>query len=169
MDNITKYRKTIIITLLIILISILFFESITLGKGAEKTAQKFVKHMLEGDAKACAQLMHDDLIYALDFETKKLFINSFDKKLSSLIEEYKDIYGKSWSYDVIVIDSFNVDIIYDTFYYTAEYAEEGNAVKVVLEIKHKGRVFFNDKEGTDEIALIMARYKRKWLVYDFIF
>lgn len=150
------------------LIFILLWDSISIGNGAEGTAQKFVEHMLDGDAEKCTSLMHDDLIKVAGYETEKLFVNAFEKRLDSMIENYKDKYGRRWSYDVVVIDSFNVDV-YDALDYTPEYVEEGTVVKVVLEIEHKGGGLFKDKEGTDEISLIMACYDGEWIVYDFPF
>ena len=168
MNNIIKHKKIIVVVLLALVLLVLLWDSINIGSKAEETAQKFVEHMLDGDAKKCTDLMCADLIDATGYETKKIFTNALEKTLDSMIDTYKDKYGRSWSYDVVVIDSFNVDV-YDVIDYTPEYAEEGTFVKVVLEIEHKGGGLFNDKEGTDEISLIMACYNGEWLVYDFPF
>ena len=168
MNTVIKYKKLIVVILLAIVLLFWFWNSINVSNGAEETAQRFVEYMLDGNAKKCTALMHDDLIDVAGYETKKLFVNAFEKTLDSMTDTYKDKYGRSWSYDVVVIDSFDVDV-YDAFDYTLEYAEEGTFVKVVLEIKHKGGGLFNDKEGTDEFSLIMAYYNGEWLVYDFPF
>ena len=168
MNNIIKHKKIIVFALLALVVFLLFWNSINTDNGAEKTAQKFVEYMLDGNARKCTSLMHDDLIDVAGYETKNLFTNAFDKTLDSIIDEYKDTYGRNWSYDVVIIDSFNVDV-YDAFDYTPEYAEEGTFVKVVLEIKHSGGGLFNNKEGSDEVSLIMIHCDGKWLVYDFPF
>lgn len=168
MNNIMKYKKIIVIALLALVVFVLLLNNINIGNGAEETAQKFVEYMLDGNAQKCTSLMHDDLIDVAGYGTKKLFVNAFDKTLDSLVDEFEDKYGRNWSYDVVVIDSFNVDV-YDSFDYTPEYAEEGKFVKVVLEIRHSGGSLFNSKEGADEVSLIMTHYNGKWLVYDFPF
>ena len=132
------------------------------GNGAEKTAVTFVEHMLDGNAKKCTELMCEDLVDMAGYETKKLFINAFDKKLDLMIDEYKDQYGKRWKYNVSVIDSYD--------YEPEDYHDiEDELVVVVLEIEHKGGGLFKDKDGTDEFTLIMTKFDEKWLVYDFSF
>ena len=168
MNTIIKHKKLIVAVLLVLVVFILLWNTINIGNGAEETAQKFVEHMLDGNAEKCTSLMHDDLIDVAGYETKKLFINAFEKKLDSMIDNYKDKYGRIWRYDVRIIDSFNVDV-YDAVDYSPQYTEEGAVVKVVLEIGHKGGGLFKDKEGTDEISLIMVCYNGEWLVYDFPF
>lgn len=168
MNIIISHKKIIVAVLLVLVILILLVNNINIGNGSEKTAQQFVEYMLCGNARKCTSLMHNDLIDVASYETKKLFINAFDKSLDSIIDEYKDTYGRNWRYDVVVIDSFSVDV-YDAFDYTPEYAEEGTFIKVVLEIKHSGGGLFNNKEGSDEVSLIMIHCDGKWLVYDFPF
>ena len=170
-DRLLKHKKIIIVILALLLLLVIFWDSLSFESGnndAEKTAVIFVEHMLDGKAEKCTSLMHDDLIDVAGYETKKLFINAFEKKLDSMIDNYKDKYGRIWSYDVRIIDSFNVDV-YDAVDYSPQYTEEGAVVKVVLEIEHKGGGLFKDKEGTDEISLIMVYYNGEWLVYDFPF
>ena len=145
---------------------ILFWDNMPFGNSnnsAEKSAISFVEHMLDGDAQKCTELMCDDLIDMAGYESKKLFTNAFQKKLDALIETYEDKYGKSWDYNVSVIDSFE----YTPEYY--EYEGEGELMKVVLKIEHEGGGLFKDKEGADEIPLIMAYSDGEWLVYDFPF
>ena len=161
-----KYKKTIVFLLIIILILVVFWDYLPFlsnSNGAEKAAVTFVESMLDGNSQKCTKLMCDDLIDMAGYETEKLFINAFEKKLDILIEAYKDKYGKSWNYKVSVIDSFD----YTPEYY--EYEGDGELVKVVLEIEHEGGGLFKDKEGTDEFELIMEYSNCKWLVYDFPF
>lgn len=170
-EIILKHKKIIIAILVFLLLIVIFWDNLPISNSttnAEETAQKFVEHMLDGNAEKCTSLMCDDLISVAGYETKKLFINAFEKQLDSMIDAYKDKYGRSWSYNVVVIDSFNVDV-YDAIDYIQEYAEAGTVVKVVLEIEHKGGGLFKDKEGTDEVSLIMVCYDGEWLVYDFPF
>lgn len=79
-------------------------------------------------------------------------MNAFDNTLDSLIDGYKNEYGQRWRYEVVVIDSFSVDI-FDATDYTTESPKEGNGVRVVLEINHKGGGVFNSKEGTTTVDL----------------
>ena len=94
MEIISKYRKIIIIALIIVLLVILLWDIIPfnnksshkdLDNGAEAVAVEFVENMLDGDAEKCANLMCDDLIAIAGYDTKKLFINAFEKKLDELI------------------------------------------------------------------------------------
>lgn len=166
-DKLIKHKNIIIVFLLTSLILVLFWNNIPSKSDAEGTAKKFIEHMLDGNAKKCTSLMHDDLIETAGYKTEKLFINAFDKTLDSITDIYKDKYGWGWDYEVTVIDSFNVDI-YDSYDYKKEYTEEGSVVKVVLEVEHKGGGLFNSKEGTDTFELIMKKADGKWLVYDII-
>lgn len=162
MDVIIKHKKTIIALLIAVLLVVIFGDNLPFANSnkAEKVSIEFVESMLDGDAKKCVKLMSDDLIAMADYETEKLFINAFDKKLDALIESCKDKYGKRWKYEVSVIDSFE----YIPEYY--EYEGNGELFKVVLEIEHKGGGLFNKKEGKDEIELIVERKGNKCLVYD---
>lgn len=164
--NTNLKRKTVII-IIILLLALLLWESFPFGNGAEKSAQNFVEHMLDGKAKKCTALMDEDLIALAGYRTKRQFINAYDNTLDSLIDGYKDQYGQRWHYDVVVIDSFAVDI-FDSQDYASNAAKEGVGVRVVLEINHKGGRLFNPKKGTTTIDLIMKKTSGKWLVYDFI-
>lgn len=166
-----KYRKLIIFCLIVILLVVVFWDNIPFNNssnGAEKAAITFVEYMLDGNAKKITELICDDLIDTAGYKTKKLFTNALDKTLDAIIDYYKDKYGKRWSYEVSVIDSFNVDV-FNADDYTPEDYEEGTVIMVILEIKHKGGGLFKDKEGIDELELIMEYSNGKWLVFDFPF
>ncbi len=168
MEAIIKHKRIIIIALVVVLLLVVFLDKLPFNNSevrndAEAVAGEFLQNMLDGDAEKCAELMCDDLIAMSEYETKKLFINAFDKKLDSLIETYKDKYGKLWTYEISVIDSFE----YTPEYYAYEGDEE--LVKIVLEIGHKGGGLFKDKEGTDEFEVVMGNIDGEWLVYDFPF
>ena len=159
-EFIVKYKKIIIALLVIILVFVVLGDLIFVdgNNGAEKTAVKFTEAMLDVDAKKCADLMCDDLIEMSNFETKKLFINALEKQLESNQDEYIDTYGKRWKYEVSVIDSFEYEPFYDC---------DEDLIKVVLKVEHKGSGLFNEKEGEEEIELILVERNGKWLVYDF--
>ena len=153
-----KHKKILIVGLLIVFLVCIFWDCT--GNSAEDTAVKFVENMLDGKAEKCADLMTDDLIGMSDYETKKLFVYAFEKTLDAKIESYKAKYGKMWKYEVNVIDSFE----YEPEYY--DYDGDEKLVKVILEVKHTGSGLFNDKEGTEELSLIMELLDGEWLVYD---
>lgn len=158
-EFIIKYKKIIIALLIVILAFVILGDLIFTdsNNSAEKAAVKFTEAMLDADAKKCANLMCDDLIEMSNYETKKLFINALEKQLESAKDEYIDTYGKRWKYKVSVVDSFEYEPFYDC---------DEDLVKVVLKVEHKGSGLFNEKEGEEEIELIMVERNGKWLVYD---
>ena len=160
-EFVVNYKNIIIIVLVALLALFIFWDSLPFGGGknaAESVALKFTEAMYKGDAEKCVSLMCDDLIELSGYETEKLFINAFDNECDSIIDICKDIYGDDWKYEVSVIDSFE---------YTPPYDCDEELVKVVLKIEHKGVVWFNEKEGDEEMGLIMVKRDGKWLVYDF--
>lgn len=167
MELIRNNKNKIIVGLLIVVVIVLLFDNVFVSNGADRTAIAYVEYMLDGDAKKCTALMCDDLIDVAGYETKKLFINEFDKTLDAMIDSYKDKYGNRWSYKVTVIDSFAVDA-FDAFDYSLDYEEEGKLVKVVLEVTHKGGGLFKETDGTETFELIMKNDNGDWLVYDLI-
>ena len=152
-----KYKKFLIFGLIILLALILFWDNIPFSNsnnGAEKAATNFIEYMLEGDAESCVDLMSDDVIESSGYDTKKLFTHALDKKLDLIIDTYKNKYGKRWRYKIIVIDSYEHEIFED---YTV----------VVLEIQHKGSGLFKDKDGSEEVELILECVRDEWIVCDY--
>ena len=162
METLLKYKKPILIVLSVLLLLLVLsecdiFDESNYENNAELVAHSFVEAILDADAKKCADLMCDDLIEMSNYETKKLFINALEKQLESAKDEYIDTYGKRWKYKVSVVDSFEYEPFYDC---------DEDLVKVVLKVEHKGSGLFNEKEGEEEIELIMVERNGKWLVYD---
>lgn len=158
-EFIVKYKKTIIAVLVVVLSlvvvgDLIFTDS---NNGAEKAAVQFTEAMLDANAKKCANLMCDDLIEMSNYETKKIFVNALEKQLETAKDEYIDTYGKRWKYKISVVDSLE----YEPFYGSDE-----ELIKVVLKVEHKGSGLFNEKDGEEEIELIMVERNGKWLVYD---
>ena len=159
-DFVFQYKNAIIVILIAVLALFVFGDGLpfAIGKGgAETVAVNFMEAMYKGDAEKCVSFMCDELIELSGHETKKLFINAMKKQYSSLIDTYKKEYGNDWKYEIDVIDSFE---------YTPPYDCDEELIKVVLSIKHKGKVWFNEKEGEEEIELAMVERDGKWLVYD---
>ena len=154
-----KWKKPVVILIGIIGLAWLLFG----GKSAEKTAKNFVESMLDGDAKKCVSLLTDDAVEQTGSATRKILINTMDDALEGLVEEYKDKYGNSWKYKVTAIDSYE----YTYEYYNGGYI--GDAVKVVVEIQHKGGGLFDDEEGEETETLVLVKEGRKWLVAGFAF
>lgn len=163
-----KTKKIIIIGLIVLLVVILIGEYIPssnekASNKAELAALRFIESMLDGDADECVDLMCEDLISLSNYETKKLFIHDFDKKLDILIDNYKEKYGSRWKHEVVIIDSYDYQLNSDEDFDDSE----SDLMKVVLEIKHEGRGIFKEKEGAEEVQLIMKNTDGQWLVYDF--
>ena len=166
MQNVLRHKKLLVGVLLFVLVLVIFGDSIfnansNFTNEAEETAVKFIENMLEGKAEKCVDLMADELIAMSDYETKKLFAHALEETLDASIESYKGKYGKRWKCEVCVIDSFD----YEPEYYI--YEGDGKLVKVVLEVEHTGSGLFNDKEGKEEMSIIMELSDGEWLVYDF--
>ena len=130
---------------------------------AENTAVEFTENMYAGNGEECAKLMSKQFIDDANYETEKLFIKAFDDTLDDIVEEYQDNYGKRWTYEISVIDCFEYTSMSNEY----EYEYEGTPMKVVICIEHKGKGLFNEKEGEDEVTIIMAKEKGKWRVFDF--
>lgn len=149
-----KKYKTIVICVAIVILLIMIFGG---GKGPEKVAKSYVNAMLDGDAKTVVKLTSSERIASSGYETKKLFTNHTEKTLDRAIEQYEDKYGDNWKYKVKVIDSYNC---------SDEMLEDGKYVIVFLTVQHKGSGWFNDKEGTEDIELILKKEGGKWKVYE---
>ena len=173
----SKYKKPITVVLIIMVCTVILIDNITISvdNTAEGTAQTFVQKLLDGDADKCAELMNDDLITEAGYETKKLFVHAFDKKLDTLIEKYEKKYGSSWSYELRVIDSFDYNPVLDILGLPPSYLDEVESelesqsycheyVKVVIAIDYKGGGLFKEKEGSEELELIMEKIDEDWLV-----
>lgn len=152
-----KYIKIIIVVMGLLLLC----SACQSFNGAENTAVKFVENMYGGNGEECAKLMSEQFIDSTDYETEKLFIKAFDDSLDNIVEEYQDKYGKRWKYEVSVIDCFEYTSMGDEFEY------EGTPMKVVICIEHMGKGLFNEKEGEEEVTIIMAKENGKWRVFDF--
>lgn len=158
-----NHKKIVAAVLILLLLLVVFWDNLPFEKdssNAENIAILFLKNMLDGNAKECADLMCNDLIDSAGYETKKLFINAFEKNLEVMIEAYKDKYGKRWEYEISVIDSFEYNPEY--YYYNGD----GKLIKVVLKIEHKGGGLFKDEDGNDEVEIIIEEINGKCLVYD---
>ena len=147
---------------IIVLIAVaLMLALLTGGKGAEAVAEDFVENMLAGNGKKCVALMTDDAVAKTGSATRKILARTMDIALADMQEEYKDKYGKKWTYEVVVVDSYDI---------TGEYYGEehiGDAVEVVVEIQHKGSGFFNDETGIETETLVLVNENGDWLVSGF--
>ncbi|MBQ3134803.1 MAG: hypothetical protein IJB75_03205 [Oscillospiraceae bacterium] len=130
------------------------------GRSAEKTASKFMKSLMEADAKEAYSLMSDELKESLPYETKKVAIHSMQENFDDAIEGYKDIYGKRWKYKVHVIDVYECEAISDEY-------EGRKMMKAEIEVTHKGSGLLNKKEGSDSDTLYLVKDGRNWYVADF--
>ena len=161
MKTIIKNKGIIIVVLIALLVFVLLWDEIYIpsivSNNIEDVAVVFTKAMLEGDADKCVDLMCDEFIDRGGYESKKLFTRAFQQTLDSILDDYKNEFGRHWKYSIAVIDTLD----YSSFY------EEYEMKKVVLQLDHKGGSIFTKKEGTEDIILIMAKVDGKWLVYDF--
>lgn len=152
-----KGKGVIVILVVIIALAMLFLG----GSSAEDVAQEFMESILEGNGKKCASLMTDDAVERTGSETRKILINTLNNALADLREEYKSKYGEKWKYEVVVIDSYEIT----GEYYSGEYI--GDAVEVVMEIRHTGSGLFKDKDGTETETVILVKEDGDWLVSGF--
>ena len=158
-----KYKKTIIAVLVMIL-AICIFSG---GRSAEKTAEQFVEALLDGDARTAVSLMSEITIEESRYETKKLLIHALDEQLEYEREDYKNKYGDSWKYNVEVIDSYDVDFSdIEDYVEVTEYISS-NLKEVAISIEHKGKGWFNDKEGAETMTITCIKQGRKWYVLYF--
>lgn len=158
---VNRKRLVGLVAVVVIIISILAMCS---GNGNyEKTAKEFVEYMLDGNAKKCVALLTDEAVEQTGSATRKILINTMEDALEGMREEYKDKYGSKWKYEVEVIDSYAVE----SEYYNGGYL--GETVKVVVEIHHSSKNWFNDNEGTETQTIILVNEDGKWLVAGFGF
>lgn len=143
--------------ILIIVVITVIFTVFSCGKDAGNTAKTFVEKMYKGDEKACVNLM-SDLYIDEYYETKKLCINSWKNELDNLIEEYKDEYGDNWKVKVKLIDTIDR---------SEDYEEYGVQVaEAILEVTHKGKVWFTEKTDTEELSVWLIKENGKWKLFD---
>ena len=154
------HRKLMILILIGNLLLVIFWDNLSFNKhtnDVESIAVQFLGYMLDGDADKCTDLMCDELIESSGYESEKLFTRALQQTLDSIVDDYKNEFGKRWKYTVTVVDVLD----YSSFY------EGDDMKKVVLQIDHKSRSIFNNKEGTEDFVLIMTLIDGEWLVYDF--
>ena len=92
--------------------------------------------------------MSDNLISEMNVATEKLAVSKMQDVLDEAIEDYKDKYGKKWKYDIEIIDSY----------------EEDGITKVAYKVNHKGKGFFNQKDGDEKGTLELVKSGRKWYI-----
>lgn len=155
LELISKYKYIIIAVVAVIILFSLFG-----GGSPEDAAEDYVKSMLKGDYKKCVDLTSDEAIARSGEETRKLYSHKMEKALKALEERYKDKYGSGWKYKVKVVDSYE---------YTPQYVEYAadELTKVIISVEHKGGGWFNDKEGSEDMEVIVGKENGKWRVISY--
>ncbi len=125
------------------------------NKGYKNVAEDFIEALLEGDAKKMVSLMSEDLIDDLiersGCKTKKVLINTLEKSLKADLEAMKDNYGKKWKCEIECVDTYREDDI----------------CTVILDVTYKGKSWFNSKEDTSTIEVVLVKDDGKWRVDEF--
>ena len=164
MDIFIKNKKLILLVCVTLLVVVLVFRitNNNASVASEKIAKKYVESMLSGNASKTVSYMSKYCVSESEYETKKLFTNALDEKIDEAIDIYKDKYGSNWDYEVDVIDS----VEYSTSEYPelCEYYDFDGIMKVYLEVKHTGGLFFTHKEETEEFEVLLAKEDGDWVV-----
>lgn len=133
------------------------------GSNELDVADKFLNALYDGDIKKVVSLSSETLIEKSGAQTEKIYKKKMEEMHETLVESYKDKYGKKWKYKIEIIDSYDWE---PDEYYLQQYVGD-EFKKVEAEIEHTGKGFFNDKEGDEKITLIMEKVDGKWLVASF--
>lgn len=165
MEVIIKYKKIIVITLVVLLIGLIVWqltkENLS-NSSPEKVAKSYIESILQGDAEKAVSYMSKYTVSESLYETKKLLINALEKKLNQSIDSYKDKYGSNWEYEIVVIDSVEYSV--DEYKETCNHYGFERIMMVYLEVKHTGGLFFTRKEESEEFEVLLAREDGKWVV-----
>lgn len=167
MDSVLVFirkNQILVVTVLVILLALSIFNS---DKSAEDTAKEFVEAMLKGDAKTVTNLTSEITIGESNYETKNLYTHAVEEILEATIQNYENKYGKNWKYKVKVIDSYDVDFSEIEDYVEITEFISSNMKEVAVSIEHKGRGWFNDKEGKEDVVITCIKQGRKWYVLYF--
>ena len=148
--------------ILFLLIGVLALFLVFREKGPEETAKKFIKSMMDANAKRCISMMTDDAVEKIG-ETRKIAIHNMEEALEALQEDYRYEYGDNWECKVVVIDFYEAT----AEYYDGDYV--GEAVVVVLELQHEASGLFWEETGEETETLILVKEGRKWLISGFGF
>ena len=129
----------------------------------ESRAAKFIECLYDGDASGFVDLMLDELVEAemanRGCETKALLVYSIEKDLNTIIESMVADFGKSWKYEVSVVDSYELKTSGDFSAYEIR--------EIVLRVEHSGRkLLFFKKSDFEEMKVQMIKMDNTWYVLD---
>ncbi len=132
-------------------------------KTPEGVAKGFVEAMMTTDAQTYVSLLSDELyaekIAQGQFATKAIYVEYMENVLDGLIKTYTGEYGKKWSYSINIIDS------YDGIPKEDSGVTPGKYRVVVLEVKHKDKVLWVEKEGSEYISIVLKKQSDGWYIH----
>lgn len=146
----TKKR---IITIAVAVLAVILLISLFGKDDPEDVAEKFVKSMLEGDAKEFVSLLSEETIDSIGAQSKKILISKTEDTLEDMLERYEDKYGSSWDYDITVIDSYEGD--------------NEDTVEVYIKVEHEGGGWLNDKSGEETLTVTVIKEDGDWRILDY--